>query len=353
VAAGVLALALLAGPSVGFALTNDGGGTPPVGGDPSTTAPAESPSASPSTSPSPSASPPAAPDGRISLADIEKASLDLPPWRRDFAGDCATFDMEFEGQPVYADVDHDGAEETAAVLWCHGGGEFRVYKVMVFDRDPAGKIVTLGQVLEAPGEGDEGVAIWKVWGVQAAPGGQIRVDVGDYAPCCGTAPDLAQHQWRTYGWDGKRFTQTGGPTKFGPNPKITDLRVDSGDLVMTRQADGTWRGKVTFTVRNAGPFPAHVVDVNVSGGRLRATGDGWTGWTGTFDGSGDFYARWRLGDLAPGASRTIALDLTSTTGPAGTLTIGVGHTMAGDTGERGYPDKNQDDNTTEVPIRAA
>lgn len=354
VAAGVLALALLGGPSVGFALANDGGGTRPVGGDPSATAPAESPSASPSPSqsPSPSASTPAAPDGRISLADLEKASLDLPPWRPDRTG-CKAGDEEFQGQPAYSDVDHDGAEETAALLWCQGHGEFRVYKVMVFDRDAAGEIVTLGQVFEAPGDGDEGVAIWKVWSVQAAAGGQIRVDVGDYQPCCGTAPDLSQHQWRTYGWNGERFTQTGGPTKFGPNPKITDLKVDAGDVLMKKQADGTWRGKVTITIRNAGPFPAQGVDVNLEGSRLKAAGDGWTGWIGVPDGSDEFYARGLLDGLAPGASRTLTLDFTSTRDPAGTLTIRVGHAMEGDTGERGYPDRNADDNMTKAAIRTA
>lgn len=352
VATGVLALVLLGGPSVGLALANDRGGPPP-GVDPSPTAPVQPPS--PSTSPSPSAPPtssptPSAPDGRISLAELRNTTLDLPPWPREAATTCTAGDEEFVGQPVYVDVDHDGAKETAVLLRCQPPAEYKVFKVMVFDRDAAGKVVTLGQVLESPGEGEEGVAIWRIHGIEAAPGGQIRVDVGDYFPCCGTAPDLPQHQWRTYGWDGRRFTQTGGPTAFGPNPKVTDLRLAADDLVMTKQADGTWRGRLTFTVRNAGPVGADI-DLNIwSETRLAATGGGWTGWLNPPDGS-DLVAAGRVvADLAVGASRTVTLDFTSAARPSGTLDVRTSHVDG--TGHRSYPDKNSDDNRIRVAIRA-
>jgi hypothetical protein len=121
---------------------------------------------------------------------------------------------------------------------------------------------------------------------------------------------------------------------------------------MTKQADGTWRGRVTATIRNAGPFPAHV-EVIVSGGRLTARGDGWTGWNVETYLGGDFHADRMIGELAAGASRKLTFDLSSTTPPTGALSIAANHLMANDPEERGYPDKKQADNTTEATIRAA
>jgi hypothetical protein len=353
VAVGALALALLGGPTVGLALATGDGSGPPADGGPSVTASAVAPgpseSASPSLSPSASATP-AAPDGRISLDELKAASLDLPSWPVSAMPECKQGKgVEFVGQPVYTDVDHDGAQETAAWLWCQAGGEYKISKVVVFDRDASGSIGTLGQVLQTPSGGDEGVGMWKVWGIRATPDGHIRVDVGDYFPCCDTAGDLPQHQWRTYGWNGRRFAQTGGPTKFGPNPKITDLRVTARDLAMSKGADGAWHGTLGITVRNAGQFTAHT-RVSIFGtARLTGIGGGWTGWSSVPDESRQVSTGRDIGDLPVGASRTLTLAFTSTASPSGTLDIGVNHMAEG---YSGYPDKNQDDNEVRVAVRA-
>jgi hypothetical protein len=355
VAVVALALALLGGPAVGIALAGGEADGPPAGGGPSATVSPVAPSPSQPASPSPSASAsatPAAPDGRISLRDLKRARLDLPSWPATAQPECEQGPgVEFVGQPVHTDVDHDGAEETVAWLWCQSGGEYKISKVMVFDRDAAGKVVTLGQVLETTTGGDEGNGIWKVWEIQATDDGHIRVDVGDYWPCCSTPGDLPQHQWRTYGWDGRRFTQTGGPTKFGPNPKITDLRVTASDLVMTKTAAGSWRGTLTVKVDNLGPFAAHVA-VEVDGrNQSYGHGSGWGRCTGVPDGTPgtDFYAQCDAGTVAVGASRTFTLTFTSGPSPSGTMAVRANHEY-GENSE--YPDLNYDNNHVDVTVRA-
>jgi hypothetical protein len=349
-AVGALALALLGGPTVGLALASGDDARPPVGGEPSTTAPGESPSATASASSTPASPTRPAPDGRISLNELTRAHLDLPPWPQAATAGCKNGDVQFVGQPAYSDVDHDGAVETGMLLRCPTLSELSVYKVVVFDRNGSGKIVTVGQVLATQYSGRDGVDIRKVWAIQAAPDGQIQVDVGDYQPCCAVSPDLPQHQWRTYGWDGQRFTQTGGPRAFGPNPNVTDLTVQPGDLVMTQQAGGGWRGTLRITYRNAGPFPTRV-ELNVfgQGVRLAGTGGGWSSCIGVPDGSMPFGATCTTGTLAAGASHTLTLPVTATAKPSGTLTVQVGTVD-----DRGLAlaDLNNGNNRADIAVRA-
>lgn len=351
-AVGALALALLGGPTVGLALASGDGGPPPAGGASSATTPAESPSPTVSPSPTASAAPtatPAAPDGRISLDELKRAKLVLPPWPEMVTDACREGDVDFVGQPVYTDVDHDGAEETGALLQCQGLGEFKVAQVVVFDRDAGGRIVTLGQVVASAWPGRDGVDIRKLWSIDAAPGGQIRVDVGDYFESSAGAGDVAQHQWRTYGWDGRRFKQTGGATAFGPNPKVIDLSVSAGDLTMTKQPDGWWYGTLTVKVHNAGPSPGRV-EVYIGGG-VPLTGDGLAGCTtGSPPGPPSFDATCDAGTVAAGATRSLTLPVKSMVSPSGTLGIYVGHVNSD---RLGYPDKHDDDNRDSVVVRAA
>jgi hypothetical protein len=348
VAVGAVAVALIGGPTLGFALAGGEGTAPPVGGEPSVTTPAASPSPSPSRSaePAPAASgTPTAPDGRISLAELTRAKLDLPPWPAMATAACKSGEVDFLGEPAYSDVDRDGAQETGMLLRCDTQSEVTVFKVVVFDRDAAGAIVTLGQVLATTFDGREGVDVRKVWSIQAAPGGQIRVDVGDYHPCCGVAPDVAQHQWRTYGWDGQRFAQTAGPRAFGPNPKVTDLSVRAGELVMTQQPGGNWRGTLSITYRNAGPSPAQV-EVNLAGTAVL----GRTGGAGCSGSAAQGTTCNPAGTLAAGASGTLTLTFETAGRPsAGTLDVSVSH-VASD--GRVYPDKQGADNRVTVAVRA-
>jgi hypothetical protein len=80
------------------------------------------------------------------------------------------------------------------------------------------------------------------------------VRVADIQPCCSTPKWWPQRQWRTYAWTGTRFSQTAGPTKFGTDPRLTDLTLTAGDLVVgPADASGKRPGSVTVTVTNKGP----------------------------------------------------------------------------------------------------
>lgn len=349
VAVGVLALAVVGGPTVGLALTDRSG--PPAGGEPSVTASEAVPSPSDSASPPPSSSAsvtPAAPDGRISLADLKHARLDLPAWPPAATPECRQGKgVEFVGQPIYTDVDHDGAVETVAWLHCQAQAEYKIAKVVAFDRDASGSIVTLGQVLQTPSGGDEGVGIWKVWGVQATDDGRIRIDVGEYWPCCGVPAELPQHQWRTYGWDGRRFVQTGGPTRFGPNPKIIDIAPTADDVVMTQQADGTWRGTLTVKVRNPGSLPAWIEVV--LDGRFDGIGPGWDKCDGALVATEESTAWCDGGTVAPGRTVTLSLTLSSPSRPSGAVAV---RAYQRNVHNEEFPDPHPANNGISVAVRA-
>lgn len=241
----------------------------PVGNPPSTNAdPASSgpaPSGSASSLPSSSPSEPAAVDGRIPVAQLRNSTLQIPAWPKGWDADCPTGAVKFtsgkagqnhiealQGVPVYVDVDRDGAQETIVIISCSPQGND--YQVLALDRDTTGNVVTLGKVVGSAGNtGKEGSDIMTIWAIAAASEGQVRVDVGEYRPCCET-PQVSQHQWRTYGWNGNRFTQTGGPTAFGPNPKVTDLVITADPLTMIKQGDGSWAGTLRVSIHNAAIF---------------------------------------------------------------------------------------------------
>jgi hypothetical protein len=259
VAIAVLALALIGGPLTAVNLAGVHG-TPPVGNVPPTA------SAAPSNSPTPAPSAstqPAAPDGRMSLDELRTATVTVPAWPKGFDDGCATGRVRFtngksgavalQGAPVYVDLDHDGAMETVVLLSCSPQGTD--YKVLALDRDGSGAIVTIGQVVGSAGNtGRQGVDIMTIWGIEAGDNGQVRVDVGEYRPCCDEA-QASQHQWRVYGWNGTAFTQTSGPTAFGPNPNVTDLVVTAAPLTMVKQPNDSYLGTLHVTIHNAARYP--------------------------------------------------------------------------------------------------
>jgi hypothetical protein len=260
----VVVLALVSAPVAVVNLS----GTPqrhvPPGGGSSVSAqptPSESPPAS--QPPSPTGTP-SAPHGGISSAVLRNATLDLPAWPKGFDEGCPTGPVKFvdgqaapllalQGEPVNVDVNHDGVLETIQLISCSPQGSD--YQVLAFDQDANGHIGTLGKVVGSAGNlGRNGADIMTIWKIAAGDNGQVRVDVGEYRPCCAAA-QASQHQWRTYGWDGRMFTQTGGPTAFGPNPKVADLVITAGRLAMTRQADGSWHGNLRAAIHNAAGYP--------------------------------------------------------------------------------------------------
>jgi hypothetical protein len=319
-----------------------------------------------STTPEPSASGPgpvavapprssAAPDPGIPAAEILNGTLTLPPWPAGLPGSesCRSGAVRFTngtstepyhltivGRPAYVDVDRDGGPESLVLIRC--SPQAAVFQVLVYDRARGGPIRLLGQVLATPaGSAREGVDILFVHAAEPTADGQIRVDVGDYSPCCDTALDLPQHQWRTYGWTGQRFTQTGGPTAFGPNPKLTDLSVSGRNIAMTAQADGTWRGWLTVRLVNAGP---KVANANL----ILDTPDGVTLGGPARAGCTTIASRTecRFAGLAAGAMRTVTVDVVSAAAPAGVV-----HAAAVD--DDAYPDRAPDDNGIDLRITAA
>ncbi|MER6753300.1 hypothetical protein ABT235_03850 [Micromonospora echinofusca] len=265
VATAALAVALVVAPIAAVAALRDA--APP--GPPAST-PTAGPTSSPSPEPSPDASrspssPPAptAPDGRITGRQLRAAALDLPAWAGRSCADttrvtllpAATTEVDrpYLISVTHGDVDADGATETLALLGCRIG-EASAKQVVAFDRDAAGRIVTLGRVArtheEAAGGFEDVRAV-------AVAGGKVRVEVADIQPCCSVPAYWARQQWRTYGWEGERFTQTGGPTTWGRDSRLTDLAVTAGPLVLEPPDQlGRRRGTVTVTVTNRGTVDA-------------------------------------------------------------------------------------------------
>jgi hypothetical protein len=165
---------------------------------------------------------------------------------------------------------------------------------------------------------DEGVGINTIWGIATGDNGQVRVDVGEFHACCAEA-QASQHQWRAYGWNGTAFTQTVGPTAFGPNPLVTDLATTAAPLTMVKQADGSSAGTLHVTVRNKAQFktpgqlwfelqiPAETWNVQpVAGSVCQPTAAG----------------ECKIPAIAAGASRTFDVRVTASTGGnQGQLTV--------------------------------
>ncbi|MFU8873619.1 hypothetical protein [Micromonospora sp. SL4-19] len=259
-AAVVLAVAIPVGAN---AALHQRSGPPPAPAETGT--PTPSPSAttpSPTSSPTPSTAGPtqaAAPDGRISRAQLLAARVDLPGWPPYAPTTCTTDNVrlrpssqtgyvpEVLGDLEYGDLDGDGATETVALVACRYG-EALAKQVLAFDRDAAGRIVTMGRIAGTR----EGMADITDFTVEAD--GRVRVQVADIQPCCDTPSWWPQQQWRTYAWAGTRFSQTAGRTKFGTDPRLTDLTLTAGDLVLDKaDANGERIGSVTVTVVNKGP----------------------------------------------------------------------------------------------------
>jgi hypothetical protein len=127
-------------------------------------------------------------------------------------------------------------------------GEASAKQVLAFDRDDTGRIVTMGRVVGTH-DGMDDITDFSV-----RDDGKLRAYVADIQPCCSTPEWSPQRQWRTYAWTGERFTQTAGPTKFGVDPRLTNLTLRAGDLVVgPADTKGNRTATVTVTVVNNGP----------------------------------------------------------------------------------------------------
>ena len=356
IAAVALAVLVIGVPVTAYAAVNGEPHAPPV--VPASGGPSPSPSAT-QASPSPSASPtPPPPDGRIAQSDLYKATLQVPAWGPDAPKaepTCPTGAVKFiDGrhhfadsedetiqEVVYADVDHDGAQETVARLTC--GGQGNTFQVVAFDRDTTGAIVTLGQVTV------NSTTIRAICGLRAgADGTTVDAEVGDYPLplMCGDglSKSPAQFQWRTYGFDGTGFSQTAGPTSFPVNPKVTDLKVTATDLTFAAATGGGYQGTMTVTVTNAGKSPmSYSLSISVQPGVQVVAPTGCTVQTYPQPVEGISCPQ---GSLAAGATRKVTFQLTtnSTTTPDFLPTASV--TLAA-----GYGDWNENDNYAQFTVK--
>ncbi|WP_165944401.1 hypothetical protein, partial [Micromonospora sp. KC213] len=328
----------------------------PVDPTPSLTA-APTPSRSTRPTPAPSASgtssTPTPPDGRINRSQLLAMPVTLPAWR---AGPgCPTAGVRLTGDGRegtnhllavgHGDVDSDGATETVALVRCAlgtGGPQ----QVVVFDRDAAGRVVTLGRVVASTIDKPQ----WLI-AVDVRDDGVVRVQVGDIHPGGGWPGEWSQRQWRGYRWDGDSFGQVSGPTAFGPNRHLTDVAVTATDLVLTEQPDGSRTGSIVVRVRNSDdrPLPYVALRLDVPP-ELLPDGESWAacnngpGTTGrpiTCD----------LSRLAAGKERGLTLGFRAA--PGSRVGTGTAEVNVQPMDERFdvLPDVNHEDNTVRIAYR--
>jgi len=170
----------------------------------------------------------------------------------------------------HGDVDGDGAVETVALVRCvlGTGGPMQV---VAFDRDRAGKVVTLGRVAASTIDKPQ----W-LFALDVVGDGTVRVQVGDIAPGGGWPAEWSQRQWRGYRWNGEAFAQVSGPTAFGPNLHDVNLVVTATNLMLADAPDGSRAGTVTVRVHNRGNAPAAYVSLRLGlPAVVRPDGSGW------------------------------------------------------------------------------
>ncbi len=291
----------------------------PVGGSPAATSTGSPPAAAPPASPGATADPGA---GTYTFADLKNVTLELPAWAPDanLTEHCVSGRVTFtqwaksvaEGQEIfisvagYADIDGDGTQETLVLVTC-STDSIGTDQVIAVRRGAGGVPVTVGQVAVQTG------TIKKICAARAGAAGGVDVQVVDYDippsdECTPTAAPWAIFQWRSYSLVGGEFRQTGGPTAFPVNPKISHLTVTASDLVFAAPAGGVRHGTITVTVRNVGPsaMPFNVVLQLPLGPQVVTPGFTEESFPSSANWSGDF------GALAAGAKREIVIKIDAT-----------------------------------------
>jgi hypothetical protein len=260
IAAGAVAAVAVVAPVAVYAMNGPGGKQrPPVGNtvEPSTQV-SSPPSALPSNSPT---APPTAPlDGRVTANELASATVDFRGVAEPTL--CPTGTFTFKGattarngvrisitKVLDLDFDRDGGPESIALITCAVQGAD--HAVLALDRAADGSIVTAGVVVST----SEKAPIKAVFDIRADVDGAVGVQVGN----------TVERQWRSYGYEGQRFRQVGGPTNFSDVPAASDLSVTGTDLALGAPSGDARRGSITVTVKNNGPkaAPGAVVTIAI------------------------------------------------------------------------------------------
>ncbi|HEY2670241.1 MAG TPA: hypothetical protein VGJ07_07675 [Rugosimonospora sp.] len=230
---------------------------PPVPGNQSSTSASPSATGSPSTSPSAAGTPSGSPTtgtGTHGPDNLNNATLNLPANAANptaclhgptkFSGGVAGQITRIE-KVLAADVDADGSSDDVVLLDCRPG-EGALRQVVAVHRAVDGTFTTLGVVQQISGQ------VKNVDDVKVN-GSNVEVRVGDAATTyTDGSVSLGVFQWRTYGWNGTRFTQTGGSTSFVADQSANHLTTTVSSLVFGKPSGGRRTGTMTVTVRNSG-----------------------------------------------------------------------------------------------------
>jgi hypothetical protein len=230
---------------------------PPVPGNQSSTSASPSATGSPSTSPSAAGTPSGSPTtgtGTHGPDNLNNATLNLPANAANptacphgptkFSGGMAGQITKIE-KVLAADVDADGSSDDVVLLDCRPG-EGALRQVVAVHRAVDGTFTTLGVVQQISGQ------VKNVDDVKVN-GSNVEVRVGDAATTyTDGSVSLGVFQWRTYGWNGTRFTQTGGSTSFVADQSANHLTTTVSSLVFGKPSGGRRTGTMTVTVRNSG-----------------------------------------------------------------------------------------------------
>lgn len=204
--------------------------------------------------------------------DLAAATITLDAWRPSPGGSpaCPTGKVTFAGrsaavpgkapvrllQTTRVDVDHDGTDEFAVVVFCQDT-QAGTYQALVLKSAAGGSVATMGQLARSGPSGDDIVA------VSTGSGGLINLTVGDIIPCCGTPRSVQLTQVRTFAWQPPGFAQVAGPTTFAVDRSAINLDVSAPAVRLSGLVGGKSSGTLTVTVRNPGKREVQGVTVAV------------------------------------------------------------------------------------------
>ncbi|MEV6491271.1 hypothetical protein AB0M20_22050 [Actinoplanes sp. NPDC051633] len=258
----------MVGTGAGYAaLRDDDRNGAPVGGVPTSVPATSMKPAEPTTTAPSTASSPTGGTTPGKAHDLRNARLDLPEWAD--ATECPSGPTKFTGgragaittlgEVAAADVDGDGSGDDIALIRCRPGEGF-IGQVVAFHKNADGTFRRIGLVVQPPGGEPDPPKDDEIHSVTdlRVRGSQVDVRVGSYETTfTDGAARLGTSQWRTYGWNGSRFAQTGGPRSFEMSPSAAHLETTVSALAFGPPSGGKQHGVMTVKVRNTGSAAVH------------------------------------------------------------------------------------------------